>query len=208
MSIPYRNNLIAILFLSLSILSAETPQELFSQFQANTKERISFSAQFEQVRHVSLFMDELKAEGNCWFEKPSRLRWEVETPYHSVLIYNDGEMARWEEQDGDWRKLDSGAKDMMSAVLQQITGWMQGDFDEASKMYDITYREPVLTLQPVNEELRKLIRSIDLTIDTTKWRITNVVIHENESDYVRITFTGQIDNPTIDSDLFDPDSHE
>ncbi len=211
MSIPYRNSLIAILLLTVSLLSAVTPQDLFTQFQKNTADRNSFTAKFKQVRHVSLFMDELRAEGTCWFEKPSKLRWAVEKPYHSVLIYNDGEMARWEERDDDWRKLDSGAKDMMSAVLEQITGWMQGDFDEASKLYDITLTEatnPVLALVPSNPELRELIRSIELTIDNTAWRILNVVIHENESDYVRITFTGQIDNPMIDPTVFDPDSHE
>ncbi len=196
------------LVLAISTMAAVTPQELFTQFQQNTAQRAAFMADFVQIRHVSLFMDELKAEGTCWFEKPSKLRWEVTSPYHSVLIYSEGDMVRLEERDGEWRELDSGAKDMMSAVMEQISGWMQGEFNEASTMYEISYAEPVLKLQPRNEELRNLIQAIELTIDTAKWRITNVVIHENESDYVRINFMDQVDNPSLDPSLFDLEAHE
>ncbi len=199
----------------VAILGGLGTDELFRQFQENTANRTGFTANFEQVRHVSLFMDELRAEGKCWFEKPDKLRWEITSPYQSIMIYNDGEMGRFELRDGEWREMDTGAKDMMGAVLGQISAWMEGDFEQASQMYGITLREeenPVVVLEPANQELRDLIHSIELTIDRRVWGITSVKIRENEGDYVMIQFTGQIDNPKIDPRIFDPDhpttSHE
>ena len=68
----------------------------------------NFRVEFEQQRHLSIMMEPLISKGICYFEVPDKLRWEIDEPYSSILIYNEDQIAKFEIDQGQLKKLNFG----------------------------------------------------------------------------------------------------
>jgi len=166
-------------------------------------------ATFVQERHMEFFMDDLKAEGVCFFEAPDKLRWEISEPFVSILIYNGRDVAKFDMKDSVLRKLSLGNFDVLREVLSQITDWMKGDFSRADGVYNLRVfrgaKNNLLLLEPRSEAYKKAIRTIELTADRETNHITMVVIREPGRDYIRIRFVDEKINQECPVGTFNTD---
>ncbi len=165
---------------------------------------------FGQKRHTALFRKPLVATGRCWFAKPDKLRWEVFTPYRSILLYNGSEVAKFDYRENKLRKLKMGSPDILRRIIGQISRWMQGDFSESESVYNLSVYSGkdcrFLTLVPKSEKMRKYVKSVVLRSSNKGYRITEVRINESASDYIVISFTREKINPPFPDRLFDPEN--
>ena len=166
----------------------------------------SMQVDFEQERHLAMFLKPLVSKGICFFEDPGRLRWEIFEPYKSLLIFNGNSVAKYDFSQGEPRRLNLGSEDVIREVLVQIMDWMKGDFRASAEIYDIRIsrnEDYQLRLIPQSRELLENIKFIELYIDNRTKHITQVLIRETKTDFVRIEFTNERNNLELDEKLFD-----
>lgn len=181
--------------------------DIFIQNMAGTlKTKKSMRVDFKQERHLSVFLEPLVSKGSCFFQDPKRMRWEIEEPYRSLLIFNDNRVAKYDFEQGTPRRLTLGSEDVIREVLVQIMDWMKGDFRNSAEVYNIRiYKNENIRLRliPRSSGLLENIQFIELHIDPLTKQITQVVIRENETDFVRIGFSNERNNIELEAQLFD-----
>ena len=164
---------------------------------------------FTQKRHMSLFLDVLSSEGILFFQKPDLLRWELRVPYQSIMIFNRGDVAKFQLKDGKLKKLKSGMEDLMRGVLKQILSMMQGDFKKVSESYNIEVKEGtdyLLLMHPKSEGMAKAISSIELHVSKSSFHMKRIVIREPTDDYLEIIFTNNQEDGSLNSGLFNTEN--
>lgn len=198
--------LCSFLFSNGSDILSPAEQEKFLLDMSIALEDINnFRVDFKQERHVSILMEPLISQGACYFEKPDHLRWDIQTPYSSILIYNGGQVSKFEIESGNAKKLNFGAADIMSKVFGQIISWMQGDFSASQSLYSIqivkdsSYR---LKLIPKSETMRSNLQIIELFIEPNTFLMQKVVIRESAEDFIRIEFKNKHENRLLPEKLF------
>lgn len=165
----------------------------------------NLKAKFKQSRHMKILIDPLVSEGYCYFEKPDKLRWELNKPYQSILIYNANAVAKFDVKDGQVIKLNPGTEDLMREILKQIISWMQGDFSKVSEIYELKiFKSNIykLVLMPKSKELMKSIQSIEMVFKKDLKNISTVKINESQEDFIKIEFSHEQNNISIDKKLF------
>ncbi len=207
--------LIIVIFLINQVYS-QNSQPLTAEEQNKIRKTITeklstvnnLKAEFKQSRHMEILIDPLVSEGYCYFEKTDKLRWELVEPYQSILIYNAKEVAKFDVKDSQVVKLNLGTEDLMREILKQIISWMQGDFSKASEIYDLKiYKSEMykLVLIPKSKELIKSIQSIKMLFKADLKNISTVQINESAENFIKIEFSNEQNNISIDKKTFDID---
>jgi outer membrane lipoprotein-sorting protein len=194
-----------------SPVSNQAAEKILEQITQKLSSVQNLDAKFTQSRHLSILLEPLVSKGRCLFATPDRLRWEIYKPYNSILIYNQNRISKFDIQDGKLRKLNIGTEELMREILKQIIFWMQGNFEEAKKIYRIQVYNSGnirLVLIPKSEELQKNIRSIELQFTENLTIIRSVKIVESETDFINIRFDNVKQNTEIGSAVFNTEKPE
>ncbi len=186
---------------------APEEQDAFLQRMADTlREMQTLRAEFVQERHLALFVEPLEAKGVCAFAKPAKLRWEITAPYVSILILNEGKVAKFDLVEGELRRMSLGAEELLREVLGQIVEWIKGDCARARELYDLEFQRGEgfrIVMRPRSAELKKAITAVELSIDASTCRATKVVVREPGEDFLEIRFSQDEVNVRLDDQLFD-----
>ena len=179
------------------------------EFLVATKQHLgqlkSLQADFIQKRYMQVFEEPLVAEGTLYYKAPDLLRWELIKPYPSVLLFVAGNVTKL-VKDGDLnRELDMGSKEVMRRVIGMIIDWMQGDLEKSRAYFDIeVYREQdyLVRLIPKADEMKNMIRAIELTMDGTDYHVLQVNIEELRGDHIEIQYISEKWNLELSDALF------
>ncbi len=169
----------------------------------------TLQADFRQERTLWVFDDTLVTEGICYFEDPDRLRWEINEPFNTVLIYNEGDIAKFEKSNGDLVKYNLGTEEIMRIILSEIIYWMKGDFEQAKELYDLSVIDNsnyIIELVPKSDQMKNIILKIELEISRSTKHILSVSIFETHNDTIKIKFTNEVNNIRFNENLFNTES--
>ena len=190
-------------------LDIKSQQERLKAIETRLASIKTLRTDFTQNRHMSLFMDVLSSKGILFFRKPDLLRWELTAPYKSIMIFNGGDVAKFQLKDGMLKKQKSGMEDLMRGVLEQILSMMQGDFTKVSEAYRIEVKEGndyLLLMSPKSEGMAKAISSIELHISKATVHMKRIVIREPGEDYLEIIFTNNREESSLNMGLFNTEN--
>jgi outer membrane lipoprotein-sorting protein len=164
-------------------------------------------SRFVQERHLSLFNEPLRSEGYLCFQKPGHIRWEITSPYKSILVSDGTGVAQFEWVDEKWKKLDLGLAGALQNVVAQIAGVMEGRYANDRRGYAATVTNsaegPVITLVPQNETMRKMMASIEVHLAADLKATRRVVLRETDGDYTDIRFSEQVVGLALPPKTFD-----
>ena len=131
-------------------------------------------AQFVQTKQSPLFDAPQQSTGTLTYRQPDYLRWEYLSPQPLV----------WELK-GDKGNMSSQLKGMVMLIRESI----QGDFDKAKTSFDVSEEGNTITLVPKKREMKKIFRSIRITLNPAT-RIADLVeLTEAGGDVTTIRFT-------------------
>ncbi len=217
MYIKLKNNIKSFLIASLilivrfefgfagNVLSPQEQQQFLHEMTTQLADVKNFQAEFEQERHLSIMVEPLISKGMCYFEVPDKLRWEIYSPYSSILIYNKEKVSKFEIDNGQLKKLNFGAVDIMRKVLQQIISWMRGNFTDSEAIYSIKVFQGAINkiqLTPKSEVMRENLKSIELHIKPETFQLEQVLIKESAVDFIRIKFKNKQENLNLPEKIF------
>ena len=158
-----------------------------------------------QEKNISIFSEPVISKGFCIFKRPGKLRLEFTEPFKSSLMVNDNQVYKYEYFNGAWKKLNPGNKEIMLIIMNHITSWLSGRFND-SNLYEISgfFRpEVTILLTPKNDEFKKFIGSFELGLNRELNGLDYIIIHETKKDFTKIQFHNDTLNEELSDNLFD-----
>ena len=166
----------------------------------------SIAADFVQEKEMKILARPLVSEGRLLFRSPDNLRWEYLTPVKSVLLMKDGAARKFVGENGTWHEDKSAGLDAIPAVLSQMTGWLEGRFDNSNSQAIFTASRDgrLVRLVPKEEGMRIVIAAIELRLAASDDLVEEVDIHESADTgaVTRIRFHNTVTDGAIPDALF------
>jgi len=162
----------------------------------------TISADFIQEKHLQILSRPLISKGVFYYEAPGSLRWEYQSPIRSILMMHEGRVTRYIWGENGFRK-DSGLSlQAMQIVLQEITKWLGGHFDDNPDFTASLEPDRRIVLTPKKKAFSAIIRNIELILSDRPGVIKSVTIYEGEKSFTRIIFKNVRVNEVLKETVF------
>jgi hypothetical protein len=162
----------------------------------------SLSADFVQEKHMQILARPLVSSGVFYFQSPSSLRWEYRAPVRNILLMHDNRTERYVETGHGLIKETGAGLQAMQIVLEQISQWLGGRFDENPMFTANLEPGPKIVLTPKEKSFTRMIHHIDLVLSERPGVIDSVFIYESEDSFTKLVFKNAVLNQPIDAALF------
>jgi len=177
---------------------ADTWQDLKSEAGAVT----SVKADFVQEKNLKILARPLISSGRLFFKAPDSLRWEYSRPVKSILVLHNGKARRFIQKEGHLLEDASAGLQAMQVVVQQITLWLSGRFDESRAFAANLEPGPKIVMSPKEDAVEKLIQRIEILLSDQPAVIKSVTIYESEDSFTRLTFQNVLLNTKLADTAF------
>lgn len=148
----------------------------------------TIEAEFVQTKQMKILVRPLVSKGVFRFKAPTSLRWEYRHPFHSVLLMHNGSVKKFYLDNGVVRE-DAGIRvQSMQFVLQEITRWLSGSFDENPAFKAELTPDRLIILTPKDASMQNVIEKIELRLSAKPGVIESVSIFEDGQSYTKIDF--------------------
>jgi outer membrane lipoprotein-sorting protein len=158
----------------------------------------SINAEFIQEKNLSFIKEKIFSKGILLYQKPDKLRLEYTEPFTYILIMNGGRMMT---DNGDKKsEYDLKSNKMFSEINNLIISSVQGNILNNPDFGSAIYENPetlFIKLIPLNKDLSKYIKTIDLYINKKDYNVSELQINEQSDDYTLIWFTNKVINEEI-----------
>jgi outer membrane lipoprotein carrier protein len=184
------------------------PPDRLNQILVDAKKNFSavntIKTLLTQEKNISLFSETIISKGFCLFKRPGKLRLEFTEPFKSSLMVNDNQLYKYEYFNGTWKKINPGNKEILGIIMNHITAWLSGRFND-SNLYEISgFSRPGVTilLTPKSNEFKKFIHSFELGLNRELNGLDYIIIHETGKDFTKIRFHNDRLNEKVADNLF------
>lgn len=144
----------------------------------------------------------LVSEGILLFQSPDSLRWEYLRPIQSILLLHNGKTRRFVQKGGDLIEDASASLQSMQVVVEEITRWLNGRFDDNPAFAARLEPDRKIVMTPREESFARLIQRIEIVLSDRPAVIKSVMIYENEDSFTKLDFKDVILNQKLDDELF------
>ncbi len=162
----------------------------------------SIKAGFTQEKHMKILVRPLVSEGRLLFQGPDSLRWEYKHPVQSILLLHKGKTRRFVQKSGSLVEDASANLQSMQVVVQEITQWLNGRFDDNPMFTAVLEPGRKIVMTPREESFARLIQRIEVLLSDRPAVIKSVMIFESEDSFTKLEFKDVILNQKLDDDLF------
>jgi outer membrane lipoprotein-sorting protein len=190
----------AILILSgfVTIAWADSMEQLRKEAEGITSVR----AEFTQEKHMKILIKPILSKGVLLFKNPKSIRWEYFSPVKSILLMDNGKVKRFIEGENGLVEDKGASVQIMQFVLQEITYWLNGKFDNSPNFTMTLQTGRTITLTPREESFSKMIERIELKLSDVPGVMDRVKIIENKDTYTEYKFNNTQVNIPIDDSVF------
>lgn len=162
----------------------------------------SVMANFIQEKHLKILSKPLISKGTFYYQIPQSLRWEYTSPFQSILLINNAKIKRYVKGNEGFIQ-DSGAElQAMQVVLQEITLWLRGRFNDNPNFNAVLEPGPKIVLTPKEKSFAAIIQRIELMLSNQPGIIETVRIYENDNSYTKFMFDNVRLNTPLKDSLF------
>ena len=162
----------------------------------------TIGADFVQEKHLRILSRPLISKGIFYFQSPRSLRWEYRSPIKSILLMHDGKIARYVGGEGGFKEKSGPGLKAMQVVLQEITRWLKGHFDDNPNFTATLERGGKIVLTPKQGPFSAMIKRIEIRLSDRGGVIETVKIYEGEDSFTLIKFENVRINGPLNASLF------
>jgi outer membrane lipoprotein-sorting protein len=141
--------------------------QLVQKLQALHNSQPSLQANFREERHLAMLKDPVVNEGKVWFTLPDKIRREIGGKTPSTTVTDGKKVSIYYPNYQQVEIYDLEKRPIIKDTLRALTAGL--NFREVTNYYDIVGskngNEYQLTLTPKTAAVRKLVKTVDLTID-------------------------------------------
>jgi len=183
-----------------------TAAEDFNELRKQAEVVKFIAADFTQTKKMKLLKKPLVSKGRFLYGAPDSVRWEYQSPIRTVSLVRGGGVKRFNlTSDGKWHADSSSAVEGMRIVMEQITGWLAGRFDEGTLFTAslVPGERPVVMLSPTDKEMARFISRVEVRFSNRPGVVEAVEIFEGEATSTLIEFSNVRLNETVDPKQFE-----
>lgn len=195
-------SLLRLLVVALALVLSMTAVAAAEPAEAPRVQLQSVQANFFQEKHLKILAQPITSRGVFAFQSPRSLRWEYLYPVRSLLLVHEGSMKKLVEQDGKLVNDPGMAMDSMHLVLEEITNWLAGRFNDNPAFSASFPDEKTIVLTPKDAGLAAIISRIDLHLQGREGLIDSVIINEGPETFTRLSFSDAVLNQSLPEKLF------
>ncbi len=184
-------------FLAVNLLQA---QEIPEQQPSVRLE--SVQADFIQEKQLAILARPILSKGRFIFQAPDSLRWEYFSPIRTVLLMHDGRIRKFVQHGEIFVEEQGMGVDSMQIVLQEITGWLDGEITDTATFQVQVKENNFIILTPREAALSKIISSIELKLFDRSGLMESVTLREGPDSLTRMVFSACILNERIPAASF------
>jgi outer membrane lipoprotein-sorting protein len=162
----------------------------------------SISAEFVQEKHMKILARPLVSSGVFYYQAPASLRWEYRAPVRNILLMNNDRTERHVATAAGLVKEAGANLQAMQVVMEQITQWLDGRFDENPMFAANLEPGPKIVLVPKEKAFAKMIQRIELLLSNRPGIIDTVTIYETDDSFTRLVFKNVAVNQPMDDSIF------
>ena len=210
--IAFFYSLVFILFINHCVVMAKSEQDVKTFMTSLEKQHgktDTLAVHFDQLKFFS-FMDEpIHTKGQMFFAAPGKVRFELLSPYRSLILDDGHVVHRFEYEKEQWEQVVFGSSSSIKRIMGQMSSWLQGKFASQKNIFNfsVSYDDPnsyaLLILAPQEKRFKKYIESICIHIgNPPELRIAQIDIHEPGGDYTTMIFYDERINPEIPEAIF------
>src|SRR6201995_297289 len=141
--------------------------QLVQKLQALHNDQPSLQANFREERHLAMLKDPVVNEGKVWFTMPDKIRREIGGKTPSTTVIDGKKMSIYYPNYQQLEIYDLEKRPVIKDSLRALTAGL--NFREVTNYYDLegskNGNQYQITLIPKTASVRKLVKSVDLTID-------------------------------------------
>jgi len=187
-----------------TFFTSEQLDQLLTTTEKNFGTIATVKTRLTQKKKLSVFSEPIVSKGFCLFKAPDKLRLEYTQPFKSSLIVNSGRIFKYEFYQGRWQKLNPGNREIMALVMENITAWLRGEFQN-SEVYEIkafTGKKATILLVPRHDRFKAFIQSFELVLNSRLNGLDAIRINETGEDFTHIVFHDEVINQAVPDALF------
>ena len=188
--------LILSILLGIAPLACASPMtqsdidQLIQKLQTLHNTQPSLQANFREERRLAMLKDPVVNEGKVWFTLPDKIRREIGGKTPSTTVIDGKKMSIYYPNYQQLEVYDLEKRPVIKDSLRALTAGL--NFREVTSYYDMqgskNGNEYQITLSPKTAAVRKLVKTVDLTIDENLTPV-RVVVHDNKGQVFTITYT-------------------
>lgn len=163
----------------------------------------SVQSQFIQKKHLPILETPLISKGVFYYQAPRSLRWEYREPIRSILLMHDGRVRRFVDSPTGYRAEGGAGLQAMQVVLEEISQWLKGDFDQSRMFAARKTSDGKIILSPRDAAMGGVIQRIELHPAPDPGVLQRVVIVESEDAFTEMVFSHTVLNRPLAADLFE-----
>lgn len=157
----------------------------------------SVQADFVQEKQLPILVRPILSKGKFVFQAPGSLRWEYFTPIRTVLLMHDGHTRKFIEHNGEFVEEQGMGVDAMQIVLQEITGWLDGEITDTATFQAQVKENGLIVLLPREAALANIISRIELQLLGDSGLMESVTLHEGPDSLTRMVFSNGLLNGQV-----------
>jgi outer membrane lipoprotein-sorting protein len=173
-----------------STLTQSDIDELVHKLQTLLDSQPSLQANFREERHLAMLKEPVVNEGKVWFTLPDKIRREIGGRTPSTTVIDGKKMSIYYPNYQQLEVYDLEKRPIIKESLRALTAGL--NFREVTNYYQIegskNGNDYQITLTPKTASVRKLVKSVDLTIDG-KLTPERVVVHDSKGQVFTVTYT-------------------
>jgi len=184
--------------------AGEDAADPFGPLRAGFAAVRSLRTDFVQEKRMKILARPLVSQGRFSYRAPADIRWEYTAPIRSVLLMEKGDVKRYTWRETGWVEDRGAGLESMQFVLQDISGWVAGDFETSANFRaEIEPGPPVrVVLIPRDPSLEAFIQRVVLTLADRPGVLRSVEIVEGPESSTLIEFRNTEVNVTFPPETF------
>jgi outer membrane lipoprotein-sorting protein len=160
----------------------------------------SIEADFVQEKHMRILARPLISKGHFVYKTPASLRWEYRHPMQRVMLMHNGNVRRFLHSEKGWEEDTANNPQAMDFVLQEISRWLNGRFDENPMFKASLAPGNKIVLTPKESGMDQFIQRIEMIMADQPGIMKEVLIFESADSYTRFKFiTPKINQPLAEA---------
>lgn len=193
-------NLILI-FAFISVSTFAFSGEIAEKLRKSAEKISSVSMKVLQTKTMSLLDEPVRGEALIVADSKGRVRWQVLSPYESILIFDGKNVFQFEKTGEKWKSLNIPFSEKTGELVGQIRKLVLGDFSGA--LFDMKEVGGKILLTPKSSDLAKFILKIEVTPKENFKHPLLIEIFDADGDKNSIEIVKFSENPKNLEDAFD-----
>ena len=195
----YKRKIVTLVFITTSLLTLGWADS-FEGIRAAAGNIQSIEADFVQEKHMRILARPLISKGHFVYKAPASLRWEYRHPMQRVMLMHKGDVRRFLQSEKGWAEDTASNLQPMDFVLQEISKWLNGRFDETPMFTASLAPENKIVLTPKESGMEQFIQRIEMVMADQPGIMKEVLIFESADSYTRFKFvTPKINQPLAEA---------